>query len=100
MSFTVTPHRLATHGEYLSGLADQIDAAGKSGGGIDFGIESFGLVGQIFSLDARETSRRAAIEIGKFAEHTRKLATGVDDCAKDYRQTDDDIASCLEGIEP
>ncbi|MGP4018519.1 type VII secretion target [Saccharopolyspora sp. 5N708] len=100
MIFTVTPHHLATHGEYLNGLADRIAAAGESGGGVDFGIESFGIVGQVFSVDARETSQRAAIEIGKFAEHTRKLATGVNDCAADYRQTDDDVALCLEGIKP
>ncbi|MCA1195192.1 type VII secretion target [Saccharopolyspora sp. 6V] len=86
--FKVTPDRLSTHAQWLAGLADDIAAAGQKGAGVSFGVDSFGLVGQAFSGQARQTSQRAAEEIGKFADLTRDLGERVEATAADYRDTD------------
>ncbi|MFR9731806.1 type VII secretion target [Saccharopolyspora sp. MS10] len=93
--FNVIPSRLTTHSQWLTGLADDIAAAGQKGGGVSFGVDSFGLVGQVFAGQARQTSQQAAQEIERFSELTRDLGERVDAAAQDYQDVDVHNATCL-----
>ncbi|QUG99506.1 hypothetical protein HUO13_00640 [Saccharopolyspora erythraea] len=98
--FNVRPGRLTTHSQWLNGLADDIAAAGTKGNGVSFGVDSFGLVGQAFAGQARQTSQQAAAEIQKFSELTRDLGGRVAEAAKDYQDTDGNNADCLGQVRP
>lgn len=98
--FNVSPERLTTHSQWLTGLADDIAAAGKKGEGVSFGADSFGLVGQVFAGQARQTSQQAAVEIQKFSELTRELGNRVHEAAKDYQDTDSKNADGLGQVRP
>ncbi|MBE9373423.1 hypothetical protein IQ251_03075 [Saccharopolyspora sp. HNM0983] len=98
--FNVSPDRLDTHSEWLDGLAEDIAAAGTKGDSVSFGVDTFGLVGQLFADDARQTSTQAVAELQKFAELTRDLAQRVKDTAADYRDTDSGNADALGQAQP
>lgn len=87
--FNVMPERLTTHSQWLTGLAGDIAAAGQQGAGVSFGVDSFGLVGQLFADQARQTSQQAAAEIQKFSELTGDLGDRVSATAADYQDIDD-----------
>ena len=95
----VQPEALHSHAGYLAELAGKIsDAAGK-GGGVSFGVDSFGLVGQAFATQARTTSQQAVEQLNTFSERTDTLGQAVADCAEAYTADDADQASCLAKIE-
>ncbi|GAB3298310.1 hypothetical protein GCM10027563_41570 [Parasphingorhabdus pacifica] len=67
---------------------------------MSFGTDSFGLVGQVFAGEARQTSQQAAAEIQEFSELTRDLGSRVNEAAKDYQDTDSKNADCLGQVQP
>jgi hypothetical protein len=96
---SVTPQALSSHANYLADLAGKISDAADKGGGVSFGVDSFGLVGQMFATQARETSQQAVQQLKTFSERTDKLGEAVGDCAKAYTAEDDNQAACLAKIE-
>lgn len=97
--FGVVPESLSKHSEWLTDFADKIAQVGENGAGVEVGVESFGLVGQMFATEARQTSQQAAEEIKTFSERTKTLADEVGACGTDYASTDDENARCLGQIE-
>ncbi|RRO18161.1 hypothetical protein EIL87_07905 [Saccharopolyspora rhizosphaerae] len=97
--FAVKPEALNAHGNYLAELAGKISDAADKGNAVSFGVESFGLVGQAFSLQARTTSERAVEQLRTFSERTEKLGEAVGACANAYTAEDSAQASCLAEIE-
>ncbi|MFC7343770.1 type VII secretion target [Saccharopolyspora griseoalba] len=96
---SVTPQALSSHANYLSDLAGKISDAAEKGDGVSFGADSFGLVGQMFASQARETSEQAVQQLQTFSERTDKLRQAVSDCADAYTAEDDNQAACLAKIE-
>ncbi|GAB3678128.1 type VII secretion target [Saccharopolyspora tripterygii] len=95
----VQPQALTSHASYLSELAGKISQAASKGDAVDFGVESFGLVGQAFATQARTTSQQAVEQLNTFSDRTDKLGQAVGECATSYTADDDDQASCLGKIE-
>ncbi|MGW1676826.1 type VII secretion target [Saccharopolyspora sp. NPDC002376] len=97
--FAVKPAALRSHSDYLSELAGKISAAADKAGGVSFGVDSFGLVGQMFAIQARETSQQAAQQISTFSERTDLLGQNVNQCAADYEGDDQRNADSIGKIE-
>ncbi|WP_187351919.1 hypothetical protein [Allosaccharopolyspora coralli] len=83
----------------MTEFADKVAQIGEKGGGVEFGTETFGLVGQMFATEARQTSQQAAEEIKTFSERTKTLGDEVSACGQDYASTDDQNAQCLGQIQ-
>ncbi|TDD85656.1 hypothetical protein E1202_20435 [Saccharopolyspora karakumensis] len=96
---TVKPEALTSHANYLAELAGKISDAASKGDGVDFGVESFGLVGQAFSTQARTTSQQAVEQLNTFSDRTDALGQAVGECATSYTADDNDQAACLGEIE-
>ncbi|WP_158890007.1 type VII secretion target [Amycolatopsis anabasis] len=86
--YTVKPEELRTHGGTLNGVADRVKGAGGKGGAMQFGIETFGIVGQLFAGDANRVSHESARQIADFAEDIRDLAAVVRGAGDLYHGTE------------
>ncbi|EHR51522.1 Protein of unknown function (DUF2580) [Saccharomonospora marina XMU15] len=95
--FTVEPDELDTHAASLDGVAQRVQAEGERGGGIDFGIDAFGIVGQAFSTQARQTSSEAAEQIAGYAQDIRDLGTAVRAAGRAYVESDKGHAEPFRG---
>lgn len=95
--FTVEPEELDTHAASLDGVAQRVQAEGERGGGIDFGIDAFGIVGQAFSTQARQTSSGAAEQIADYAQDIRDLGTAVRAAGRAYVESDKGHAEPFRG---
>lgn len=90
--FTVRAGEHDTHAGSLNGVADRVQQAGERGGAIDFGIDTFGIIGQAFSLQARQVSSEAAQQISRYAGDIRDLATAVRTAGATYVAADADLS--------
>lgn len=97
--FTVEPTELRTHGGTLERVADSVDAAADQGGSVSFGIDTFGIVGQLFAGEARRVSGEAVEELRGFAEDIRSMAAGVRAAGEVYQGIDDANRNCFAGGE-
>lgn len=97
--FAVRPADLRSHSDYLSDLAEKVSAAADKANGVSFGVDSFGLVGQMFAFQARETSQQGAEQIRTFSQRTGVLGENVRACAADYESDDQRNADNIGKIE-
>lgn len=95
----VQPQALRGHSDYLGELAGKISSAAEKGAGVSFGPDTFGLVGQAFALQARQTSQQAAEQIRAFSGSTTELGDAVGQCVETYAADDQHQAECLAKIE-
>lgn len=96
---SAAPQALNSHANYLAELAGKVSDAADKGDGVSFGVDSFGLVGQMFATQARDTSQQAVEQLKTFSERTDTLAQAIRDCANAYTAEDDNQAACLAKIE-
>lgn len=96
--FGVVPESLSKHSDWLAGMADKVANIGEKGDKVSFGVDTFGLVGQMFATEARQMSEQAVQEIQTFSERTKTLGSEVGACGSDYASTDDGNAACLGKI--
>ncbi|WP_216216459.1 type VII secretion target [Amycolatopsis aidingensis] len=87
--FTVVTAELRTHGGSLDRVADRVAEAGEKGGSFEFGIDTFGVIGQVFSGEARRVTAEATREIADYANDIRDLAKSVRAAADQYDQAED-----------
>ncbi|RZQ65684.1 type VII secretion target [Amycolatopsis suaedae] len=97
--YTVRPGELAQHGGTVDGIAERIRGAAEKGGGFTFGIDTFGIVGQLFAGDAQRVSQEAVREMNDFAGDIRDLAGCVRQAGQLYQTSDDALAQPFKGGE-
>jgi hypothetical protein len=70
---TDEPHTFAGS---LRSTADKLDASANAVRGVSYSVTTWGIVGQLFSIKARESTNGAADKLSKAAGRVRDAATG------------------------
>lgn len=91
--FEVQEAELRAFATALRGTADKLGAAAGAVRGVSYGVTTWGIVGQLFSIAARKATGEAADQLDRGAGSVREAATGVDHTAQSYVDTDGAIAS-------
>ncbi len=96
MSFEMVPEDVVSHAGAVEGIAGDLRAAGERGGGVDLGIETYGIIGQAFSVHARLSIADMGRSIGELASALPEIADALRDCADSTRETDQHHASLFD----
>lgn len=94
--YTVEPDDLTTHASTVSGLGERLGKAGDTGSGVDLGIDTYGIIGQFFSVSAREQISGTADSIKEVAASLSGLSQAVKSCAEVYELLEDGAAADYE----
>ncbi|WP_199434941.1 hypothetical protein [Qaidamihabitans albus] len=94
--FKSTPEDLATHSATVDKLGERLTKAGETGGGVDLGIETYGIIGQAFSGDAREQIAETAEAIKEMGSGLTDFGEGVKAAGEHYRQIETEIRDLLD----
>ncbi|MFI9388598.1 type VII secretion target [Kutzneria sp. NPDC052558] len=90
---------LHTHAKNVDAIADQIANCARTAQGIDFGIDTFGIVGQAFAAFIKPNSQQQAANLLSAVDAARGVSKNLDATAELYHQTDSDNADLFGGIE-
>lgn len=96
MTFEMVPEDVISHAGNVDGLASEVKAAGELGGNVDLGIETYGIIGQAFSVHARLSIADMGKSIAEMASALPEIADALRDCADSTRETDDHHASLFD----
>jgi uncharacterized protein YukE len=89
MTFEMVPADVTSHAGSVEGLGGQLKAAGDSGAGVDLGIETYGIIGQAFSVQVRASMAEVGNSISELASALPAIADALRDCADSTTETDD-----------
>lgn len=90
---------LHTHAKNVDAIADQVDNCAKTAQGIDFGIDTFGVIGQAFAAFIKPNSQQQAASLSSAVDAVRGVSQNLDATADLYEQTDSDNADLFGAIE-
>lgn len=88
MGFEIVPEDVINHAGNVEQLGTRLADAGRAGGSVDLGIETYGIIGQAFSMSARDEIGRTAAAIAEAASAFPEIADALRDCAHIIRETD------------
>jgi hypothetical protein len=91
-SLEVVDDELRTFAKALRGTADKVTASANAVRGVSYNVTTWGIVGQLFSIAARNATNGAGSELDKGASSIRDAATGVDNSAQAYADNEENIA--------
>jgi hypothetical protein len=94
--FEITPGDVISHAGSVEGFGSALTAAGTQGANVDLGIETYGIIGQVFSVHARMSISEMGGSISELASALPDVADALRDCADSTKETDDDHASLFE----
>lgn len=97
--YKVEPADLTTHAGTVSRLGEQLGKAADTGGGVDLGVDTYGIIGQFFSVSAREQISGTADSIREVAASLASLSQAVTSCAEVYELLEDGAAADYEARE-
>jgi uncharacterized protein YukE len=95
--YQVNIDTLDTHATIVDGLGTRVRAAGEKGAGADLGIETYGIIGQMFNGQVSESiaqTGRAVAEISTALGHT---ADGLRESAENYYMVEQDNVRIFRG---
>lgn len=90
---------LHAHAKNVDALADQVANCAQTAKGIDFGLDTFGVIGQAFAAFIKPNSQAQAANLDSAVEAVRDVSKNLDATADLYEQTDSDNADLFGGIE-
>ena len=79
--------------------AEAIKACADTGKQTDFGINTFGIIGQVFSGGARTQAHNVSGDLSKTVTFVQSVSKDLDDTAETYRQTDGGNAEMFEQLQ-
>ncbi|MBV8932197.1 MAG: hypothetical protein JOZ47_19990 [Kutzneria sp.] len=94
----VEVEQLHTHAKSVEGLAARVDNCANTARGIDFGINTFGIIGQAFAAVIRPFSQARAGDLNSAAEAVRGVSGKLDQTADIYHTTDSDNANLFDNV--
>lgn len=95
--FEVAEGELRTYANALRGTADKLGASAGAVRGVSYGVTTWGILGQPFAWSTRGHTDDAANQVDKGATSVRDTATGVDNTAQTYVDTDGSISTRFGG---
>jgi hypothetical protein len=91
--YAVAEGELRAFANSLRSTADKLNASANAVRGVSYGVTTWGIVGQLFSIGARKATGEAAEKLDKGAESIRDAAKGTDNSAQAYVDNDTFIAT-------
>jgi hypothetical protein len=88
VGFEIVPEDVINHAGNVEQLGTRLTSAGQAGGSVDLGIETYGIIGQAFSLGVRNEIGQTAAAITEAASAFPEIADALRDCAHIVRETD------------
>lgn len=86
----VTIGDINKHASRVTELGNQLKAAGDTGSNVDLGVQTFGIIGQAFSVGVRGSISATGEAIKALSTTFDTTSDELRECATDYRNTDDD----------
>lgn len=86
----VTIGDMNKHASRVTELGNQLKAAGATGSNVDLGVQTFGVIGQAFSVGVRSSISSTGDAIKALSTTFDTISNELKECATDYRNTDDD----------
>lgn len=96
--FKVEPADLTKHAGEVARLGDQLGKAGEKGAGVDLGTETYGIIGQAFSLSVREEISETGTAIKELSGAFSGISEALRECADGYQRIDGEIAEVFDRI--
>lgn len=96
--FKVEPPDLTNHAGEVERLGDQLGKAGEKGAGVDLGTETYGLIGQAFSMSVRQEISETGTAIKEMSGAFSGISEALRGCAASYQRIDDEIAEVFDKI--
>jgi hypothetical protein len=90
--YEVAEGELRTFANALRDTADKMTASANAVRGVSYGVTTWGIVGQLFSIAARNATNDAGGKLDTGAASVRDAAQGVDNSAQAYHDNDHFIA--------
>lgn len=94
--FKSSPEDLRTHSATVIRVGEDLSAAGDKGASVDLGIETYGIIGQAFSGNAKEQITQTANAIKDMGSGLTTFGEGVQAAGDAYQQADDDISEFVK----
>lgn len=91
--YQVEEGELRAFANALRTTADNMTASANAVRGVSYSVTTWGIVGQLFSIAARNATNDAGEKLDKGAGSVRDAATGVDNSAQAYHDNDHFIAT-------
>ncbi|TVT27563.1 hypothetical protein FNH05_30785 [Amycolatopsis rhizosphaerae] len=93
--FHSTPEDLAKHSATVTGLGERLRQASATGGGVDVGGETFGIIGQAFAFKVKGDITETAGAISDLAVGLTDFGEGVGLAGQNYEQVEGEIQELL-----
>lgn len=87
--FGVAGQELLEHARHVEGVAARVENCARTGAEVDFGIDTFGIVGQAFAAFLRPFSHRLASNLTQAAASVRDVSEGLGATAQTYRAVEE-----------
>ncbi|GAB3435057.1 type VII secretion target [Actinophytocola sediminis] len=94
--FAMVPDDVLTHAGSVAGFGTSLAATGRTGADVDLGIETYGIIGQAFSVHARLSISEMGGSISELASALPEIADALRDSADSTKDTDDEHARLFE----
>ncbi|AXB47775.1 type VII secretion target [Amycolatopsis albispora] len=94
--FKAKPDELVTHAGTVLKLGERLNQAGTKGGGVDLGIETYGIIGQAFSGDVREQIAETAAALNELGEGLTDFSEGIKEAGGAYERFEKEVQELLE----
>ncbi|MET0132803.1 MAG: type VII secretion target [Kibdelosporangium sp.] len=91
--YEVAEGELRAFANALRTTADSLTSSANAVRGVSYGVTTWGIVGQLFAIGARNATNDAAGKLDKGAASVRDAATGTDNSAQAYHDNDEFIAT-------
>ncbi|MFF5991551.1 hypothetical protein [Prauserella flavalba] len=93
--FESTPEDLATHSATVDRLGDRLTQIGTTGADVDLGMETYGIIGQVFSLGARAEIQQTSDAIKEMGTGLSDFGEGVKAAGEQYQLIEQEIQELL-----
>ncbi|MCP2170013.1 type VII secretion target [Goodfellowiella coeruleoviolacea] len=97
MGFDVVPDELRTFASGLKDRGGQVGEVATAADGVSLGVDTFGVIGQIFVGSAKQAAGEAAAGLKALSETLADDGDNTNATADTYADTDDGNASGLGG---
>jgi uncharacterized protein YukE len=95
--FEVVTEDLTRHAGTVEGLGGQLESAGNKGKGVDLGVQTYGIIGQAFSMGVRSNISETGDAITEMATALKDTAEGIRACAEEYDQVEQANSTIFSG---
>lgn len=93
----VETEEIHTHASSVDHIAARVQNCATFGKSTDFGLDTFGIIGQVFALGCRDNAHQVAGALDKAAGSVRDVKAALESTAETYKSTESDNTNLFSG---